>query len=63
MDADRTIRYHIGIAKTIEEEKESSEDFIYLDALDFPSGCEAIRDANDMLELFFSEIGNKKGLP
>lgn len=60
MDTDRTIRYHLGIAKTIEEEKESSEDFVYLDALDFPSGCEAIRDANEMLGHFSSETANKK---
>lgn len=46
------IRYHIGIAKTIEMDMEQSEDFIYADAKDFPTGCKEINDAKMFLEEF-----------
>ena len=41
--------YHVGIAKMIEIEKEDSEDFIYINANDFPNNCSEIQDAKVFL--------------
>lgn len=41
----RKYTYHIGIAKTLDIERENSEDFIYVNANDFPDDCIEIKEA------------------
>ena len=51
------IRYHIGIAKTIEIEDEDSEDFIYIDSEDYPPESDAVKEATSLIgELPAAEI-------
>ena len=50
LPSSREYTYHIGIAKMIEIDKDDSEDYIYINANDFPDDCGEIQDAKDFLD-------------
>ena len=52
----RECNYHIGIAKLLDIEKDNSEDFVYVNANDFPDDCEGIKEAQSFLDKYQSNL-------
>ena len=50
LPSSRGYTYHIGIAKMIERDIDDSEDYIYINANDFPDDCGEIQDAKNFLD-------------
>lgn len=51
--------YHVGIAKTLNIEREDSEDFIYINSNDFQDECDEIREAQDFLDTQSTFLGRR----
>lgn len=56
LPASRDSTYHIGIAKFLDTERDNSEDFVYVNANDFPDGCDGIKDAQEYLATYQSSL-------
>ena len=48
--------YHIGIAKFLDTERDNSEDFVYVNANDFPDDCDGIMEAQGFLDKYQSNL-------
>ena len=49
VDSHKQYEYHIGIAKTLEIDRDDSDDFVYIRSDDFSSDCPEILDAKKLL--------------
>lgn len=60
LPSSRECTYHIGIAKFLDIERDNSEDYVYVNANDFPDGCADICDAQAFLDKYQSTLMGKK---